>query len=180
MTWVEDVLEFWFGELNESDWWVKKPAVDAQIQARFGQLHQRLATGDEVGNLPDARSTLAAVIVLDQFSRHLNRGKPQAFAADPLARRLARDAVERGLEVNLRLDERLFLYMPFEHSEDRVDQAFAVEKISSLGRHDWTEFALAHQAVIDRFGRFPHRNAVLGRDSTPEESAALQEPMSSF
>jgi uncharacterized protein (DUF924 family) len=123
---------------------------------------------------------LAAVIVLDQFSRNMFRSTPRAFAADPIARRLARQAVERGLDVSMAREERLFMYLPFEHSEDREDQALSVHLIGQLGHEEWTRFALAHQSIIDRFGRFPHRNAVLGRTSTKEEIALLEESMGSF
>ena len=177
--WVEEVLRFWFAELREADWWTKSERVDATIRARFLDLHARLVAADG-GVSSAARPALAAVIVLDQFSRNMFRGTPRAFAADPIARRLARDAVARGFDAELQPTERLFLYLPFEHSEDRADQALSVELIARLGREDWTRYALAHQSVIDRFGRFPHRNAVLGRESTAEEIAALRDPKNSF
>ena len=118
--------------------------------------------------------------MLDQFSRNLFRGSPRAFAADPIARKLARRAVDNQLDTDLESDERYFLYLPFEHSEDPRDQALAVKLISQLGNSEWTKYALAHQRLIDRFGRFPHRNATLGRESTAEEIAAMKEPMGSF
>lgn len=177
--WVGEVLEFWFSELEEADWWKKSEALDERIRARFLGVHGQLASGE--GDIDTgARPMLAAVIVLDQFSRNLYRGSPRAYAADALARRLARDAVAQCHDLGMRPEERLFLYLPFEHSEDRADQALSVELISKLGREDWTRYAVAHQVIIDRFGRFPHRNAVLGRESTAEEIAALREPMSSF
>ena len=177
--WVEEVLRFWFAELREADWWAKSERVDATIRARFLDLHARLVAADG-GVSSAARPALAAVIVLDQFSRNMFRGTPRAFAADPIARRLARDAVAGGFDAELQPQERLFLYLPFEHSEDRADQALSVELIARLGREDWTHYALAHQSVVDRFGRFPHRNAVLGRESTAEEIAALRDPKNSF
>lgn len=178
-TWVGQVLEFWFGELDEADWWTRNAAVDASIRERFLELHERLvATG--CSGVREPRTVLASVIVLDQFSRNMFRGSPRAFAADPLARRVAREAIARGLDADMRSEERLFLYLPFEHSEDTADQALSVELIAALGREDWLRFAEAHKSLIDRFGRFPHRNEVLGRPSTPEEIAALKEPMSSF
>jgi uncharacterized protein (DUF924 family) len=177
--WVGEVLSFWFSELQERDWWRKSDALDERIRARFLALHGQLAaTGGD--GIRGPRPTLAAVIVLDQFSRNLFRGSPRAFAADPVARRLARQAISAGDDRGLRPEERLFLYLPFEHSEDRADQAYSVELISALGREDWTRYAVAHQVIIGRFGRFPHRNAALGRESTAAEIAALQEPMSSF
>ena len=117
---------------------------------------------------------LAAVIVVDQFSRNMFRGTPRAFAADPIARRLARRAVDRGFDLSMTREERLFLYLPFEHSEDREDQARSVHLIGQLGHDGWTRYAQAHQSIIDRFGRFPHRNAILGRTSTPDELALLE------
>lgn len=177
--WVGEVLDFWFSELDEADWWAKSDANDAGIRERFLDLHERLVR-TEGRDITGARPMLAAVVVLDQFSRNIFRGSPRAYAADPIARRLARQAISQGLDAGMRPEDRLFLYLPFEHSEDRADQALAVDLISALGREDWTHYALAHKAVIDRFGRFPHRNAVLGRETTAEERVALQEPMSSF
>lgn len=122
------------------------------------------------------RPLLAAVIVLDQFSRNLFRGTPGAFAADPVARRLSRTAIKQGFGIAMKEQERLFLYIPFEHSEDREDQALAVELIARLGNEEWTRDAIAHKTIIDRFGRFPHRNAILNRHSSPAEVELLQEP----
>jgi uncharacterized protein (DUF924 family) len=177
--WAREVLHFWFSELEERDWWAKSPALDERIRTRFAALHERLA-GVGAGEVHGSEAILAAVIVLDQFSRNLFRGSALAFAADPVARRLARDAIAAGYDRAMQPAERLFLYMPFEHSEDLADQQRSVELIASIGRDDWTRFADAHKAIIDRFGRFPHRNVALGRASTPEEIAAMQEPMGSF
>lgn len=177
--WVGEVLDFWFSELDEADWWPKSDLIDTGIRERFLDLHERLA-GTGGHDLDGARPMLAAVLVLDQFSRNVFRGSPRAYDADPIALRLARQAISRGFDAGMPPEHRLFLYLPFEHSEDREDQALAVDLIAGLGREDWTRYALAHKAVIDRFGRFPHRNAVLGRETTAEEHAALQEPMTSF
>lgn len=177
--WVTGVLRYWFDELQESQWFVADAGVDQEIRARFLALHGQLLSNDGIA-VESRRALLAAVIVLDQFSRNMFRGTARAFAADGVARSLARQAVEKGLDLNMSNEERFFLYLPFEHSEDREDQARAVALIGQLGRDDWTRYAEAHRAVIERFGRFPHRNAVLGRQSTPEEVAALAEPMNSF
>ena len=177
--WVGPVLDFWFGELEPRQWWLKDPAFDAAVRARFGQLHAELATG-RAPLASDPRMALAAVIVLDQFSRNIHRDDPRAFDADPLARQVAALAIDRGWDLHFGRNERMFLALPFEHSEDRADQARSVALMRALGDEEWTRYALAHQALIERFGRFPHRNAVLGRASTPEELAALREPMSSF
>ena len=181
--WVHDVLEFWFEELGEHGWFAKSVRIDAAIRERFGSLHVRLAMdgGIETGvDVANPRQVLAAVIVLDQFSRNIHRGTPQAFAADAIALRLARQSIERGHDHSMPAVERLFLYLPFEHSEDPGHQALAVRMIGALGNENWTRYALAHQSIIDRFGRFPHRNAILGRTSTPEERALLEDPMGSF
>jgi len=177
--WVRDVLEFWFEELGEPGWFARRDAIDEAIRTRFRGLHDRLATGNGVDDT-DPRQVLAAVIVLDQFSRHIFRGTPQAFATDPIARRLARQAIERGLDLQMTHAERLFVYLPFEHSEDRQDQALSVHLVGQLGNENWTRYALAHQSIIDRFGRFPHRNSILGRTSTPDELAILDDPMGTF
>jgi uncharacterized protein (DUF924 family) len=178
-SWVEEVLHYWFHGLGEVEWWGKHPVVDSEIQRRFGVLHERLLADDGAG-LAGPRPRLAAVLALDQFARHLFRDSPRAFAADPLARRLARAAIAAGDDQALTHAQRLFLYLPFEHSEDRADQALAVALIDRLGNASWGDFARAHQAIIVRFGRFPHRNAVLGRTSTAEETAFLAQPNSAF
>lgn len=177
--WVGQVLAFWFSELDEEDWWKKNPALDARVRSRFLGVHERLtASGAIEATRP--RPILAAVIVLDQFSRNMFRDTPRAYATDPIARRLAREAITQGFDEGMRAEERMFLYLPFEHSEDRADQELSVELFSRLGRDDWTRFAIAHKVIIDRFGRFPHRNAVLGRVSSPEEIEAMRQPMGSF
>jgi uncharacterized protein (DUF924 family) len=177
--WVGEVLRFWFESLGPERWFAKNDEIDQAIRERFRDVHGRLLEVDAA--VPDAaRPLLAAVIVLDQFSRNMFRGSPRAFAADPLARRLADRAIALGLDRGMRRAERLFLYLPFEHSEDRGDQVRSVELIAELGNDGWTRYAEAHKLLIDRFGRFPHRNAVLGRTSTPEEIAAMQDPMGSF
>lgn len=177
--WVGEVLRFWFESLGPDRWFAKSEQVDEAIRQRFFDLHGRLLEVDAAG-LEGPRRLLAAVIVLDQFSRNLFRGSPRAFAADPLARRLADRAISLGLDRGMSVAERLFLYLPFEHSEDRGDQARSVDLIAQLGNDGWTRYAAAHKVLIDRFGRFPHRNVALGRTSTPEEIAAMQEPMGSF
>ena len=176
--WVSEVLSFWFDELGASHWFARSEQTDAHIRDRFLRMHHELVALD--GCLAATpRALLAAVIVLDQFSRNLFRGTPRAFAADAVARRLSRSAISQGFDRTMKEQERLFLYMPFEHSEDREDQALAVELIARLGNEAWTRDAIAHQAIIDRFGRFPHRNAILGRYSSADEVALLQQPATS-
>jgi uncharacterized protein (DUF924 family) len=170
--WDEEVLDFWFSELAPRDWFAGGPALDARIRERFADLHARLAGGDG-GGIVSPREHLAAVIVLDQFSRQLYRDDARAFASDALARRLADAALCAGHDADMTVEQRLFLALPFEHSEDAADQARAVALTEALGNAQWTQYARAHQDLIARFGRFPHRNAVLGRASTAEERAFL-------
>jgi uncharacterized protein (DUF924 family) len=132
------------------------------------------------GLLADAQTALAAVIVLDQMSRNMFRDIPRAFATDPLALRLAEAAIARGFDAGLTKDQRMFLYLPFQHSEDRRLQARGVALMASLGDAEQSKWAEAHSAIVDRFGRFPHRNRILGRASTPEETEFLKQPGSSF
>jgi uncharacterized protein (DUF924 family) len=178
--WVGDVLAFWFGELEEEDWFRKSDTVDELIRVRFAELHQKLQAGPAIPEDAHPRTTLAAIIVMDQFSRNIFRGTPKAFAADGQALGLAKRMVDGGTDAGMMKNERLFLYLPFEHSEDLGDQERSVELMSKLGDDKLTRYAIAHADIIKRFGRFPHRNAVLGRRSTPQEAAFLKEPGSSF
>ena len=178
--WVDDVLRFWFSELSYEQCFKKDDAVDARIRERFGAVQARLAADDGSIDTAAPRELLAAIVVLDQFSRNLFRGSPRAFAADPIARRLARAAVDNGIDRAMAKRERIFVYLPFEHSEDRADQVRSVALQGALNDPELVKYSMAHKVIIDRFGRFPHRNAALGRVSTPEEIAFLKEPMSSF
>jgi uncharacterized protein (DUF924 family) len=173
--WVGEVIRFWFEELTEADWFSRNDALDAQIRDRFLQLHEQIVAHDGL-SATTPRSILALVIVLDQFSRNLFRDNARAFSADPIARRWSRTAIERSFDTAMKPEERYFLYLPFEHSEDQEDQALALTLIQHLGNDDWTHHAIAHKVTIDRFGRFPYRNAALNRPSTPEEIAFLREP----
>ncbi len=177
--WVGDVLRFWFETLTPAAWFRRDAAVDAEIRRRFADLHARLAAADHI-EPRNARTALATVIVLDQFPRNVFRGTPQAFASDAKARQMTKAAVAAGLDLHLDTDGRVFLYLPLEHSEAADDQRLSVALISALCDANYTKFALAHKVIIDRFGRFPHRNAILGRMSTPDEIAFLAEPGRSF
>jgi uncharacterized protein (DUF924 family) len=177
--WVGQVIHFWFEELREADWFARSDAIDRRIREQFLTLHQRLVTHDGLG-VTEPRPILAVVIVLDQFSRNLFRDSPRAYSGDSIARRLARTAIEQGFDITMTRQERLFLYLPFEHSEDRADQAYSLNLVKQLGRKDWTHYSVVHKAIIDQFGRFPHRNAVLNRVSTADEIAFLKEPKNSF
>lgn len=177
--WVGDVLHYWFEELAATHWFEASREVDDQIRARFDSLHERLVT-EQISVVSTQRESLAAVIVLDQFSRNLFRGTPRAYAADPLARRLAGVAIGQGFDRDLTDPQKQFLYLPFQHSEDAQDQVRSLALFEKLGNDSWTRYALAHKSIIDRFGRFPHRNAILGRHSSAEEIASLKAPMGSF
>jgi|HigsolmetaAR201D_1030396.scaffolds.fasta_scaffold00937_13 uncharacterized protein (DUF924 family) len=171
--WVDDVLRFWFHELTPQQWFSKDEQLDREVRERFGALHEALAT--HALAVPDsARAMLAAVLVLDQFSRHIHRDTEQAFAFDPHALQLARQAIERNYDRDLAVNERKFLYMPFMHSEDLETQSRCVELFSALGDAESLRFAVEHHDIVHRFGRFPHRNAILGRDSTAEEQRFLE------
>ena len=171
--WIPQVLNFWFEQLEPAAWFSGAPELDDIIWDRFGDLRQELkATPPDPADL-DAAGHVAAVIVFDQFSRNMFRKSAEAFAADPLALALAEDAIARNLDLALHPREQQFLYMPFMHAEDPALQARCVELFSKLGIPGVVEFAEQHKAVIDRFGRFPHRNKALKRESTPEEIAFL-------
>jgi uncharacterized protein (DUF924 family) len=177
---VDGVLRFWFEETRPKQWFESSDAFDAEVRSRFVAVHEGLAAEPTPSLLTDARTALAAVIVLDQMSRNMFRGTPQAFAADAKALDLAAAAVALGFDSGLTKDERQFLYLPFEHAESAEAQARSVALIAQLGDPELTKWAEMHRVIIDRFGRFPHRNAVLGRASTPEEIEFLRQPGSSF
>jgi len=178
--WVDDVLRFWFEETKPKQWFMKDAVFDAEVRRRFLALHEALAAQPSETFLGDARTALAAVIVFDQMSRNMFRGSPRAFATDATALATAEAAIAKGFDAGLTKDERLFYCLPFEHAEDGEAQARCVALMAGLGDSELTKWAEAHKAVIDRFGRFPHRNAVLGRTSTPEEIEFLKQPGSSF
>ena len=177
---IDRVLSFWFGELRPEQWFAVHATLDEGIRTRFGPLHQRLAASVPLGWEETAEGCLAAVIVLDQFPRNMFRGEARAFATDTAALALAERAIGQGFEQALDPVRRTFLYMPFQHSERAADQARSVELFAALGDPRVLDFAKRHKQIVDRFGRFPHRNAVLGRPSTAEERAFLERPDSSF
>lgn len=184
-----EVLLFWFGRGAERGkahkrWFVKDPAFDAEIRDRFLSLFEESAASRSAHWKAQPADCLALVIVLDQFPRNMFRGTPRAFESDPLALEAARHAVERGFDRDMLPVERLFLYLPFEHSERLADQERACELMKPLDalqpELDAYRYAVLHRDVVARFGRFPHRNALLGRGSTPEELQFLKGPGSSF
>jgi uncharacterized protein (DUF924 family) len=178
--WVSQVLGFWFEELSRSQWYERSDATDQAVAARFGELYERLSAAPPGISGASPRTVLAAVIVLDQFPRNMFRNSSKAFASDGPALALAEAAISRGLDRELTALERHCLYLPFQHCEDKEVQARGGALYAELGDAEGLDFALRHKAIIDRFGRFPHRNALLGRESTAEERVFLTEPGSSF
>jgi uncharacterized protein (DUF924 family) len=177
---IDAVIRFWFGELDPMDWFRKDDALDAAIKERFGQVYEELRAGVPATWLGEPDGVVAAILLLDQFPRNMFRGQPQAFATDADALALAKRAIADGLDAKLTPVKRWIVYLPFQHAETSADQARSVELFTALGKPLALDFALRHQEVVDRFGRFPHRNEVLGRLSTAEEEAFLKEPGSSF
>ena len=174
------VLRFWFQEVTPAQWWKVDPAFDRTIAERFTPVHAAAVRGELWVWRSEAKGRLAEVIVLDQFSRNLFRGAARAFAADPMALALSQEAIAGGHDQALTPTERSFLYMPFMHSESAVIHEAAVGLFQSLGIESTLDFELRHKAIIDRFGRYPHRNAALGRESTDAEQGFLQQPGSGF
>lgn len=186
---AREVLDFWFGMAKglgspRIEWFRKDGKFDAEIRRRFAELHARAVRGELDTWRASPESLLALVIVLDQFSRNLYRNDARAFAQDEMARALAADAIARGDDLGFLPVQRQFLYLPFEHSESLADQQRAVELTRSLEAFEETRgltaWAEKHRDIIKRFGRFPHRNALLGRTSTPEEAAFLKSPGPGF
>lgn len=195
----DSIRDFWFGSNPDDNataqqrsklWWSKNPEVDAEIRERYLAQVDTVAARklDNWANTP--RGLLALILLTDQFPRNIFRGTPRAFELDHLARMWCMAGLERGIDRKLRPIERVFFYLPLEHSESMEHQAMSVQLFTRLYQEvppDYMDtfrgyliFALRHRRVIERFGRFPHRNAILGRESTPEEVAFLKEPGSSF
>jgi uncharacterized protein (DUF924 family) len=169
--WRADVLKFWFG-LDDKQWWRGGDELDHRIMQDFLKLwfEQRQLPADSFTT--DPLAALAGVILFDQFPRNMFRGDAEQFATDPLALAIAREAVDKGFDEQLEPRERAFLYMPFEHSEDMRDQDRSMLLFTALGDAEMLRYAKLHRDVIERFGRFPHRNPILGRAPRPEEVAA--------
>lgn len=176
----QSVLDFWFAETTKAKWWVKEPAFDESVRRTLGPLHERAAAGELDGWQETPDGALALVILLDQVPRNIFRDSARAFATDARARGAAAAAVDRGMDQRMDAERRTFLYMPFEHSEELADQDRACALFAALGDPELSKYAEAHRRIIRRFGRFPHRNRILGRASTPEEEEFLTQPGSSF
>ena len=169
--WAREVLDFWFSRGKE-DWWKANGAFDEEVRERFAIEWARQSRRQVPDFLGDARTALAAVILFDQFPRNMFRGHADQFATDHLALAIARESVERGYDDGMTAAERGFLYMPFQHSENLQDQVRSLLLFTALGDDEMLHYARKHHEVIERFGRFPHRNAALGRKPTAMELAA--------
>ena len=174
------LLHFWFNELTPKQHFAKDPALDETIRTRFGATLEAAAKCELFAWRATPEGRLAEIVVLDQFSRNVYRDTARAFAQDALALALAQELVASGQDRSLLLAQRSFAYMPYMHSESALVHTHAVTLFSQPGMEDTLRFELRHQAIIERFGRYPHRNAILGRSSTAEELAFLSEPGSSF
>jgi len=172
--WAAELLHVWFHELAAPQWFAPDPRVDTLLRRRFSRELRSLRLRPAQEFLTDPQSTLAAVLLFDQLPRNLHRGTPRAFATDTLARAIARGALARGWDKQLSPQQRQFLAMPLMHSERIADQRLSLAYFTRLGVRFGAPFARAHYRVVARFGRFPHRNAVLGRRSSPAEIAAVE------
>ncbi len=191
MVQFEEVLEFWFGKPDSEDygqprqvWFRKNKEFDEEVKSRFLSIYQQAVEGQLQHWEETAEGCLALIIVFDQLPRNMFRNKPEAFASDYLALKYANKAIEQNFDSSLLPIQRWFIYIPFEHSENLEDQRTCVQLFSSLEHHpesaNTIDYARRHLEVIERFGRFPHRNIILGRESTQEELEFLQQPGSSF
>ena len=175
-----DVLSFWFAELTPAQWWRLDPELDVLISSRFAALYEAALAGELQHWRSSAEGRLAEIIVLDQFSRNIHRGTARAFAADGMALVLAQELIAQGLDQQLSIAQRAFAYLPYMHSESPAIHSKAEQLFMAPGLELNLKAELKHKVIIDRFGRYPHRNALLGRASTPEELQFLTEPGSSF
>lgn len=175
-----EVLRFWFEELDAEQWFAGSKELDAEITERFTDIHAEVAAGEFWRYRTDAHAYLAEVLVLDQFSRQMFRGEPKAFAWDGMALTLAQQAIASGLDTELDENERLFLYLPFQHSESALIHEEAMRLFEALAHEKAFEMERIHRDIIDRFGRYPHRNEQLGRETTPEEADYLRENHEEF
>jgi len=171
-SWHQDVLIFWFEELTKKDWFMSSTTLDETIKKRFASIHTQLSKNTDLADDTDKLQALASVIVLDQFSRNMFRGTPHAFASDPLSLHFTNQAIERQLDQSMTTDQKQFLYMPLMHAENISDQKRGLPYFAALGL---SEHAIEHMEIIERFGRFPHRNTVLGRQSTADEINYLKD-----
>ncbi|MEZ5435190.1 MAG: DUF924 family protein [Pseudomonadales bacterium] len=176
----DEVLKFWFQEIDQKMWWVVDLNFDNQIKERFIGLVNQASQGELYAWRKEPKGRLAEIILLDQFSRNIFRNTPKAFSNDPIALVLAQEAIEVKTQNALTKTECGFLLLPFMHSESKNIHAIAENLYRDYAASYNYEYELKHKAIIDRFGRYPHRNAILGRESSPEEIEFLKQPGSSF
>ena len=174
-TWTDDILDFWFEHVGPDHWFNSRPELDREIRERYRPLWEEMRGEEAMFFLGSAREALAAVILFDQFPRNMFREEPDSFATDPLAKSIATQAIDMGYEEALEGPEKAFLFMPFMHSESLEDQDRAVALFRRAGLEENLQYAIGHRDLIHRFGRFPHRNPVLGRESSPEELQAIED-----
>ncbi|MBX2859194.1 MAG: DUF924 domain-containing protein [Cellvibrionaceae bacterium] len=177
---AQDILNFWFTDIPPAYWWQKDPAFDCLVEQKYSRLLASASRGELYEWRSTAEGRLAEILVLDQFSRNIHRGSALAFANDPVALCLSQEAISAGANRQLNAIQRSFLYMPFMHSESLLIHSKAEELFRENGNDVNYQFELQHKAIIERFKRYPHRNAVLGRVSTEAEMEFLQQPGSSF
>jgi uncharacterized protein (DUF924 family) len=175
-----EVLKFWFEEIDQKKWWIKDTNFDDLLRLRFSSLLQKASQGELSSwrNTPEGR--LAEIIVLDQFSRNIHRNTPSAFSQDPMSLVLAQEAVAADAHIGMNSSQRCFLFLPYMHSESAEIHETAEALYKEFASEGNYEFELKHKRIIDRFGRYPHRNAILGRESTAEEIEFLEQPGSGF
>ncbi|MFC1750088.1 DUF924 family protein [Pseudomonadota bacterium] len=177
---AQAVISFWFHELETKQWWIKDKSLDELITQRFEDIHASATAGELYTWRDTPEGRLAEIIVLDQFSRNIFRNTSRAFSYDGMALVLAQEAIHAGCDKALSPTHKAFLYLPFMHSESSLIHQRATELFNQPGLEDNYDFELKHKMIIDRFGRYPHRNKIFGRESSPEELVFLEEPGSSF
>ncbi len=176
----QDILDSWFSPETQPNWFAKSDQFDQSLKEKFGDILEQASRAELWSWRKNADGRLAEIIVLDQFSRNIFRDTPRAFAQDSLALALAQEAISQDLDKQLSPEQRSFLYMPFMHSESKLIHEFALKLFQRLGNPENLEYEIKHKIIIDRFRRYPHRNQILGRESTEEELSFLTQPDSSF
>ncbi|MCO5063586.1 MAG: DUF924 domain-containing protein [Rhizobiaceae bacterium] len=171
--WSAAILQFWFGELTPEDWFEGGKELDERIRGRFSELCEELASDMPGEAMKEPKAALAAIIALDQFPRNMYRGTARAFATDHMALELAHNALERGFDRDMTTKERMFLALPLMHSEKLPDQQKCVSVFEGIGNEEALKYAIEHREIVEKFGRFPHRNRALGRDSSEAEKSFM-------
>jgi len=175
-----EILNFWFEHLSPNQWWIKDLELDKEITTKFEKIHAMAIAGELFHWRSTPEGRLAEIIILDQFSRNIYRNKPESFSQDSQALCLAQEAIATGDDLKLDTNQRIFLYLPFMHSESLVIHEIAIKLFNQSGMESNLDFEVKHKEIIERFGRYPHRNEVLGRKSSQEEIEFLKQPGSSF